>query len=273
MIKDVEILKPKLIYYNGKRGDVKSFKKILVGARIKNVQRRAKILLFELSNGYFFILHLKMTGQLILRAKGEKDATGGHPWPSLMNPTPNKWTHITIFFTDKSILYFNDIRQFGYIKIFKTSELKKQKELNLLGIEPFDKKFTLNILINMLLDRPKTKIKQLLLDQHFISGIGNIYADESLYFANIHPTRLAGKLQTAEIKKLYMGVKSIILKSITMGGTSANTYVTLNGKKGVYKPFLKVYGKEGEPCSKCQGNISRIKLGGRSSHFCPDCQN
>ncbi|HLA25708.1 MAG TPA: bifunctional DNA-formamidopyrimidine glycosylase/DNA-(apurinic or apyrimidinic site) lyase [Patescibacteria group bacterium] len=271
-IKEVELRLPSLVYFDGRKGDAKNFKKSLEGAKITKGDRAAKILILKLSNGYTLLIHLKMTGQLIYRAKNGNLKMGGHPWPPATVEVPNKWTHIIFHFTDGSKLYFNDLRQFGYMKLIKTGELNEQKEIKKLGIEPFDKNFTLELFSQMLKKRGGAKIKPLLMDQSFISGVGNIYADESLHFAGILPIRPAGKIKSEEIKKIYSGIKTILKKSIAQGGTSSDTYVTLSGQKGGYEKYLKVYGREGKKCLRCKGVVKRIKLSGRSAHFCPKCQ-
>lgn len=271
-IKTAEIKLPKLVYFDGRRSDVKNFKKYTEGARITQIDRAAKILILTLSNGYALLIHLKLTGQLIFCAKNGVFTRGGHPWPPDSVPVPNKWTHIIFHFTDGSKIYFNDLRQFGYLKLVETKKIGGQKEIQKLGPEPLDKNFTSELFSTVLKKRSKAKIKPLLMDQNFLSGVGNIYADESLFHAGVLPTRPAGKLKQAEIKKLHQGIKKILKKSIEKGGTSVDTYVTLSGKKGGYEKYLKVYGREGKKCSQCGGIIQRIKLSSRSAHFCPKCQ-
>ena len=271
-IKSAEIKLPKMVYFDGRRSDVKNFSKNLNGARVTKANRAAKILIITLSNDYTLLIHLKLTGQLIYRAKNGNLKRGGHPWPSAVVEVPNKWTHAIIHFTDGSKLYFNDLRQFGYLKLIETKKIGEQKELKKLGPEPLDKNFTPEKFSEMLKKRAKAKIKPLLLDQNFLSGVGNIYADESLFYAKILPTRPAGKLKPEEIKKLHQGIKTILQKSIAQGGTSSDTYVTLTGQKGGYEKYLKVYGREKEKCQRCGDIIKRIKLGARSAHFCPKCQ-
>ena len=285
-IKSVEIKLPKMVYFDGRRSHVKNFSKNLNGARVTKANRAAKILIITLSNDYTLLIHLKLTGQLIYHAKNGNMKMGGHPWPKPGISVPNKWTHAIIHFTDGSKLYFNDLRQFGYLKLIETKKIGEQKELKKLGPEPLDKNFTVEKFSEMLARRAKAKIKPLLLDQNFLSGIGNIYADESLFYAKILPTRPAGKLKPAKIRKLYQGIKTILQKSIAQGGTSSDTYVTLSGRKGGYEKYLKVYGREGEKCKRgrhtttaplslfagCGGIIKRIKPGSRSAHFCPKCQ-
>src|SRR3989338_8583989 len=202
-IKEVELRLPKLAYFDGEKGDgstgspqaAKNFKRNVEGSKIVKADRAAKILILKLSNGYTLLVHLKMTGQLIYRAKNGNLKMGGHPWPPAAVEVPNKWTHIIFHFADGSKLYFNDLRQFGYMKLIKTGELNEQKEIKKLGIEPFDKNFTLELFSQMLKKRGSAKIKPLLMDQSFVSGIGNIYADESLHFAGILPIRPAGKIK------------------------------------------------------------------------------
>lgn len=271
-IKEVELRLPKLVYFDGKKGDAKNFKKNLEGVEIEKVDRAAKILILTLSNGFTLLIHLKMTGQLIYRAPNGETKRGGHPWPPDSVDVPNKWTHIIFKFSDGSVLYFNDLRQFGYMKLVRTSALKDQKEIKKLGPEPFDKNFTPEVFSKMLKKRAKAKIKPLLIDQNFLSGIGNIYADESLHYAGILPTRPSGKIKSEEIIKLHIGIEKILKKSIEKGGTSVDTYVTLSGGKGSYEKYLKVYGREGKKCFRCKGIVRRVKLGGRSAHFCPRCQ-
>ena len=271
-IKEVEVKMPKLVYFDGRKSDVKNFKKNLEGAKIERANRRAKILIITLSSEYSLLVHLKLTGQLIYRAKNGATKRGGHPWPPAAIDVPNKWTHIIFYFIDGAKLYFNDLRQFGYMKLVPTGEVEEQKEIKNLGPEPLEKNFTIALFYQMLKKRAKAKIKPLLLDQNFISGIGNIYADESLFYAKIQPTRPAGELSEEEVKNLHQGIKTILKKSIASGGTSVDTYVTLSGKKGGYEKYLKVYGRKGKKCFRCGGIIKRIRLGSRSAHFCPQCQ-
>lgn len=268
----VEVKLPKLIYVNGRKGDIKNFQNNIVGAVVKKAERKAKILILTFSNGFSLLTHLKMTGQLIYADKDGKAKMGGHPWPSLKIQTPNKWTHVIFYFSDGSKLYFNDLRQFGYMKLVKSDKVLEQPEIKKLGIEPFDKKFTLKKFEELIEARKNSRIKTLLMDQSFISGIGNIYADESLFYAGILPTRLAGILKQGELEKLYQGIKIILKAAIAKGGSSIDRYVTLSGKKGGYEPYLKAYGREGKKCLRCGGIIKRIKLNSRSTHFCSKCQ-
>ena len=223
-----------------------------------------------------------MTGQLVfVSSKGNKisgqpaSATpkvllaGGHP-VGLVGDLPNKFSHVIINFIDGSTLYFNDIRKFGWVKYATNIErdIARQKY----GLEPFDKEYNLKNFTAILKRYPKRKIKQLLMDQEKISGLGNIYADESLFASGILPTRLAGGLKPQEIKNLFAVIPKILKFAISKGGTTADNYVRTDGSKGQMIKYLKVYGRGGESCKRCHGKISKIKLGGRGTHFCKKCQ-
>lgn len=237
------------------------FKEIVVGAKINCVERRAKILIFELSNGWSLLVHLKLSGRLIFRKKGEA-----------LKEQDTKWNHLIYYFADGSQLFHNDLRQFGYVKLIKKVELADFFKKEKLGPEPLEKDFTLDDFSALLKKKPKAKIKQFLMDQQNIAGIGNIYSDEILFFAGVHPLRKAGELKPQEIKKIFDGIKKILSEAYKFRGSSDSDYLDAFGKKGDYVPRLKVYGREGEKCKKCGGIIQRLKLGGRSAHFCPECQ-
>ncbi len=248
-IAGVEISRPKIIKLPAEK-----FKKAIVGARIKALKRRAKILIIELDNGWSVLIHLKMTGQLIF--KGE----------------PNKYTHVIFRFLDKTHLLFNDLRRFGYIKLVKTDELPSFLEKEKIGPEPLDRKFGLKEFESILARRPKMKIKQFLMDPKNIAGIGNIYSDEILFRARVSPLRPAGSLAKMEIKKIFDAIKKILPEAVKFRGTSAENYLDAFGQKGEFLKRLKVYGREDENCPECHGKVKRIKLGGRSAHFCESCQ-
>ncbi|MFH1326414.1 MAG: bifunctional DNA-formamidopyrimidine glycosylase/DNA-(apurinic or apyrimidinic site) lyase [Candidatus Falkowbacteria bacterium] len=272
-IKDVAIKKPRLV----KSGAIK-FKKELIGNVFKKINRRGKLLYIKLQTGKFLLIHLKMTGQLIYQ-KGRQVIAGGHGQPKI-DELPNKFSHIIFTFNDNSQLFFNDMRQFGYMKIIDKDEL--EKVLADYGAEPLDKEFTL-VRFREILHGKKISIKQLLLNQKFIAGIGNIYADEICFYAKVKPSRAIFSLSESEIKKLYQGCKKIIKQAIAKRGTTFNNYRDANGNKGSFIKFLKVYGRAGEVCKRCQpkagaprahktGVIKKIKQGGRGTHYCNKCQ-
>lgn len=241
----------------------------ILGKKIVKVERRAKYILITLKNNFCLLVHLKMTGQLIYVDKKGKYG-GGHPIPPFNLKIPNKYTHIEIYFDDKSVLYYNDLRQFGWMKIVNLKELNKIFAKT--GIEPLDGKFTLAIFTSLLAKKPKSKIKLFLMDQNVIAGIGNIYASEICFSAKVLPMRINNTLLNKEIKNLYIAIKSILQKAIKYQGTSANDYVTLQGIAGKYDKMLKVYNRKDGLCYYCKSKIKKIKLGQRGTYFCPNCQ-
>lgn len=225
-----------------------AFKKSLEGQTIKNILRRAKLLIFELSNGKFLTVHLKMTGQLVY-------------------PGGGKSSRLAFNFRDGSILDFNDQRLFGELRVVR--DWRKLKFVRNLGPEPFD--LTLADFKEMLSKR-KTKIKPLFLDQSFISGIGNLYAAEILFRGRIDPRRSAQNLTENEKETLYKVMKNILKSAIKHGGSSVDDYVRVSGKPGNYARFHQVYGRRGKPCFVCKSPIKRIAQGGRGTFFCANCQ-
>jgi len=262
-VKAVEVRVPKIINL-----PVKQFNRQVIRVKIKKVTRRAKLIIIDLVGKYFLLIHLKMTGQLIFSPKKGKLAVGGHPIK--IGPMPGKFTRVIFTFSDNSKLYFNDIRKFGYIKLIDDKEMVKVGEGY--GPEPFSRDFTLLRFRQILFRYSSRMIKQVLLDQKLIAGIGNIYADESCFYARILPTRRIKSLRDKEIKDLYSAIKKVLLASIKKGGTSAENYVRTDGRPGGFVPYLKVYGREGERCLGCHGTVKKIRLNGRGTHFCPSCQ-
>ncbi|MFA4871884.1 MAG: DNA-formamidopyrimidine glycosylase family protein [Patescibacteria group bacterium] len=214
------------------------------------------------------------------RAGGDKIIVGGHPLrlrQSEASPQkggtsdlPNKFTHGILNFTDGSKLYFNDLRKFGWMRLVDQARIDKISDE--FGVEPLTKEFTLKKFLQILKKYPNRKIKQILMDQTQIAGMGNIYTDESCFCAKIMPTRIVKTLKDSEIRGLYQCIKKILKLAISKKGTSADTYVQLNGKPGGFVPYLKVYGRKGEKCKRCSGTVKRIKLNGRGTHFCDQCQ-
>lgn len=238
---------------------VKLFKKLVTGAKIENVARRAKLLIIHLANGYSLVIHLKLTGQIIYRPHQVADLKAQKP-------------HLVYYFTDGSVLLHNDRRQFGWVKLIKTSELEKYFTQEGFGPEPLEKNFTLEKFKELLFKKPSQKIKPLLMDQTLLAGLGNIYAQEACWGAKILPTRIVKTLKQKEISDLYHCLIKILKESIKYRGTSVDAYVDIEGKQGSYVPHLKVYGREGKPCFDCQAKIKKMILAGRGTYFCQKCQ-
>lgn len=263
-IKDVRVFK-----YKSVRPMNKKFVQSVKRRKISGVVRRAKMIIINLSGDKHLLIHLKMTGQLVFRDRRGKGLSGGHPI-AFKGELPTKFTRVMFEFTDKSHLFFNDIRRFGWIK-FADKKLY-ESEIAKYGLEPLSKEFTLAEFKNKLRRYPNRKIKQLLMDQTLIAGVGNIYADEACFAARLLPTRPTLKLTEKEIKDLFKAIPRILKLSISKKGTSADTYVTTSGAEGGMMKFLKVYGRAGDKCKRCGGVVHKIKLGGRGTHFCPSCQ-
>ncbi|MBC7582048.1 DNA-formamidopyrimidine glycosylase [Aeromicrobium sp.] len=248
--------------------DVSQF---LLDSTIVSVKRRAKVLLLELSSSYSLIIHLKMTGQLVYRSKTE-DFGAGHPNDSLVNPLPDKSTRVTLTFNDNAKLFFNDQRKFGWVRLLPTVEVPQLDFFKKVGPEPLASDFNWQSMKERLLRRKNTNIKAALLDQSVVAGVGNIYADESLWGAKIHPTRLARDLTDKDFTALHRALVDVLQLSIDKGGSSNSTYVDAEGRKGSYMSFANVFRREGQPCNRCGTIIVKTRVAGRGTHTCPTCQ-
>lgn len=247
--------------------DVQTF---LVGATVVAVRRRAKVLLIDLSTDYTLVIHLKMTGQLVYR--GEQVFGAGHPNESLIGILPDKSTRVSLEFTDDSHLYFNDQRKFGWMRLMPTLEVPNIDFMKKVGPEPLEDGFSSEEFAARFVRRAKTSIKAALLDQTVIAGVGNIYADESLWGAKIHPKRLVNTITEKEFKLLYIGLRAVMNLAIEKGGSTDKNYVNAEGKRGSYMDFARVFRREGLLCPRCGTQIIKFKAAGRGTHICPSCQ-
>lgn len=247
--------------------------KDVVGHEVKDVRRMAKMVLLDLEGGSTVIFHLKMTGQLIFEDPKHHMTPGGHPIPSFNSPQPNRSTHAIFTFDNGSHLYFNDSRMFGFMKLVPTDKVSEIPFIKALGPEPFDPKFTEEVFAERIRKRPRMNIKVLLLDQKFLAGVGNIYANEALWEARIAPMRTAGSLDNKEVSELYGAVKKVLTIGIKNKGTTLSDFVDSEGNKGGHQSFLNAHNQEGERCSRDDGGvIKRIVIGGRGTFYCPVCQ-
>lgn len=270
-ISSFEVRLPKVFQYEGADGMAS-----IVGASVTGVGRRGKTLLFGLSTEMTLIIHLKMTGQLIYRGadrgKGTVVLAGGHPSADMVAAMPVKHTHATFTFQSGDNLFFNDMRQFGYIRLVPSEELDELPFMKSYGPEPLDKAFTFEEFNTRLRRRPRAKLKPLLLDQTFLAGLGNIYVDESLNLARLHPLKTTGSLNAVQRKTLYEAIINVLEAALKYGGTSDNTYVTIQGGKGDYLQHARVYHRTGLSCRECGTLIQRMVVAGRGTHYCPHCQ-
>lgn len=256
-LKDVKIVDCD-VYYDDciKSPSVEKFIEKVTGSLIIDTKRRGKYLKLILNTRKIILIHLRMTGRLLLAEK---------------NDPVTKHTHV-IFQLDNGLqLRFVDIRKFGTLMLTDEDELKNIKSYVLLGPEPFEEEFTFEGFKKAVKNRRK-KIKDLLLSQEVVAGIGNIYADEILHSAGINPFRCSESLDDVELEKLYLSIKNELRKGIENKGTSFRDYVDSNGMSGSNQEFLRIYRKEGQACLNCSCNIKRKKTGNRSTHFCAGCQ-
>jgi len=243
----------------------------LIGATVTAVRRRAKVLMIDLSTNYSLLIHLKMTGQLVF--VGETRFGAGHPSDSLVNELPDKSTRVTLNFADGSKLFFNDQRKFGWMRLLPTIEIPNIIFMQKVGPEPLAKDFTAQEFMQRFTRRAKTTIKAAILDQSVVAGVGNIYADESLWGAKIHPQRLVGSITEQEFVLLYHELREVMNLAVEKGGSSNHTYVNAEGKKGSYMDFARVFRREGLPCPRCNTIIEKLRVAGRGTHICPHCQH
>lgn len=237
--------------------DPKDFVARLEGRRVESLSRRGKYLCFQLDGaGDIFIVHLGMTGQLYFSPEGKTD---------------RPYTRLAMLLDDGSSLLFADLRTLGALYLASPGEIPLVRGFHTLGPEPLTKDFTKKYLQDCLTGR-QTKIKSLLLDQRAIAGLGNIYADEALFLAGIHPERKAKTLKGQEIGRLYEAVNKVIKEGIADGGTTFSDYRDAHGERGHHQENLYAYQRTGKPCRVCGAAIRRLVIGGRSSHFCPICQ-
>lgn len=251
-INDVSIFWPKIIKHPD---DVEEFRMTLQGETIQRMARRGKFLLFYLSD-YVLISHLRMEGKYRVVDREEPI---------------DKHTHVIFHFTDGRDLRYNDVRKFGTMHVFPIGEEFSVKPLNQLGPDPFDDSYKFEYLSEKL-SKTTRFIKATLLDQSVIAGLGNIYVDEVLFLAKIHPETRSHTLNQEQKKLIYEYAKEVLAKAVKQGGTTIRSYVDGQGEMGMFQQELFAYGQEGEPCYNCETPIEKIKVAGRGTHICPSCQ-
>ncbi len=264
VISDVQIFWAKTV----KPSSIINFKKIIKNKKILGLERRAKMLFIHLNKNVSLVIHLKMTGQLIFVPSKGKMITGGHPTHDIQ--TPGRHTRLIFTFKSGEKLYFNDMRKFGWIRILD-DKLKTYLETEI-GLEPLSAKFTMVNFKIILNNYPNRTVKQVLLDQKLIAGIGNIYADESAFLSGILPMRKIKTLTKKELAALHKNIIAVLKLSIQKKGTSSRNYLRSNGQLGGFVPYLMVYGRQGEKCKRCKSFILKTKHTGRGTHYCAVCQ-
>ena len=235
---------------------------------IKDIRRFGKALILDLGNNISLMIHLRMTGQLIY--DGKERYAAGHPSENFVAKLPNRQTRVSIEF-NTGTLYFNDQRKFGFIKVIPTKDVENDAFIKKLAKEPWA--MTVDEFYEKLQKHKNSCVKATILDQSTICGLGNIYADEALFAAKIHPERRSGTITKKEAKDLLESARIVMTKSIESGGSTMATYVKADGTRGDYlEKFSQVFRRDGQPCSICGEKIIKIRVAGRGTHICPHCQ-
>jgi len=242
----------------------------LVGATITAARRRGKVLLLDLDTDHCLVIHLKMTGQLVHQSDGDHWGAG-HPNDSLIGELPDRSTRIILDFDDGATLFFNDQRKFGWIQLLPAAEVGRIPLLAAMGPEPLEGDPWPEFLLRVRRHQA-TSIKAALLNQEVLAGVGNIYADEALWSARIHPATPVGRLRDDRLAELLDAARDVMERSLALGGSTARTYVDAQGRPGAYLSFAAVFRREGKPCLRCGETIVKTRVAGRGTHLCPSCQ-
>jgi len=251
-IERVVVLLPRIVRHPA---DILEFCFLLEGQTVQSVERRGKFLKFMFDD-VVLVSHLRMEGRYGLYQKDDP---------------VEKHTHVIFYFKDQTELRYRDVRQFGTMEVWAKGEEEKVPPLSKLGPEPLSDEFTLTR-FRSLIKGKKTKIKPLLLNQEFLVGLGNIYVDEALFAARIHPETNANELSSRRIGELYQAIRTTLEEAVHQGGSSIKSYVNGQGEMGMFQQQLKAYGRQGEPCLRCGKPLMKTVVGGRGTHFCPRCQ-
>ncbi len=263
-IKKVTVLHPKTVVHE------KLFAKKMTEKSISHIDRIGKLLIFSFTHekDLFLLVHLKMTGQFFY-ADASGIVGGGHSMSETDLKLPHKHTRAVFHFSDSSVLYFNDMRLFGYIKTATAKEVAVARAKY--GQEPISEDFDIDSFVSLIRKR-NTTVKAALLDQKFVAGLGNIYVDEALFMAKVRPTRNANTLTKNEARAIAIASSAILKKSIAVGGTTFQHFKDTGGENGNYTDYLQVFGKQKTPCGVCGTEIEKIRVAGRGTHYCPTCQ-
>ena len=247
------------------------FKKEIEGKKIQKVWRRGKNIIFDLSEEQSLLIHQKLTGHLLLGYWIIDDGCWKSKTSGVLGEKVNTYIHLLFTFDDGKMLALSDLRKFAKVELWKTKELLDSKGFKNLGPEPLDKSFTFEKFREVLRNK-KGKIKQVLMNQEIIAGIGNIYSDEILWRAKIHPFKDVSKLEEDNLERIYEEIKKVLSEAVKLKGSSVADFRDIEGKKGKFGRVIDVYRKEGKKCPRCGTIVQRKKIGGRSAHFCPNCQ-
>lgn len=284
-----------------KPSSLKIFRKDIIGRKIKGIRRRGKNIIFELSGNKILLIHQKLTGHFLVGNWKLKTGNWKSEVEGPLEEKINSYIHLMFFLDNNQMLGLSDLRKFAKVELWKKKDFVQSKEIKELGPEPLERGFTFEKFKERIKGKkaakgplrppasPKlqrgerseaseprqrrSKIKQILMDQTVIAGIGNIYSDEILFEAKIHPFRKTSELKERELRLIFQAIKKILRKAVKLGGTSISDFRDTEGRSGFFGKERKVYQREGEKCQNCGTIIKRVKMSGRSAHFCPQCQN
>lgn len=264
-IREVEVFHDKTMVAEGLEVD------ILRDKTIKDIDRVGKLLIFSFveTDDLFLLAHLKMTGQFFFVDRTGSLSGGGHTMTEADSELPHKHTRVAYYFTDNSVLYFNDMRLFGYNKLASRQETEQARAR--FGPEPIAEDFDCEWFGERLRTR-NTPVKAALLDQAFVAGLGNIYVDEALFKAGVRPMRKANLVTKKEAAALCAAAGDVMRAAITVGGTTFQHFSDTGGDNGNYTDYLQVFGRQGQTCYRCGDTIKKTRCAGRGTHYCPGCQ-
>lgn len=253
VIESVEVFWPRII----ESPEIEDFKQLLIGQKIERIDRRGKFLIFKLTN-FDLISHLRMEGKYEFTPANEDKILDKH-------------IHVIFHFSDQSQLAYRDVRKFGRMVLVPKDTSQNYKGIRLLGVEPIPGDFKVADFYQQL-NQSQMAIKPLLLAQKIVVGLGNIYVDEALWQAKVHPETKANSLTLEEAQALHQAIIEVLAKAVKAGGTTIRSYVGALGEAGNFQVDLKVYGQTDQPCLRCQTPIVKIKVAQRGTHYCPNCQ-
>lgn len=245
---------------------------VVIGHRIGNIWRRGKLLIMDLDRGWHLLLHLKMTGQVVVHRRGRLVAFGGHPTADVVGSMPNASTRVVFTLGAARTLFVNDQRKFARLRVATTAELATDRFLATMGPEPLGEGFTLAGFKRRLARFRSAPTKAALLDQTTVAGIGNIYADECLHLARIDPRQPVATLRPAQVRRLHDAIGIILRDAVDHAGTTWPAFIHDGRKRDSYLDHARLFGRQGRACPVCGTRIERIRVAGRGTNFCPGCQ-
>ncbi len=244
----------------------------VVGHRIVAIRRRGKALILDLDRDWHLLLHLKMTGQIVVHQRGRVIAFGGHPTAKIIGPMPNPWTRAVFALGAGRTLFVNDQRKFARLRVVTTADLAADRFLSSMGPEPLSAGFSLGVFKARLARHRSAPVKAALLDQATVAGIGNIYADECLHMARIDPRQATASLKPAQLRRLHQAIRVILRDAVDHCGTSFPSFINDGRHRDSYLAYARLFGRQGQPCPVCGTPIERIRVAGRGTNYCPRCQ-